>query len=61
MPPHPPRPVARAGNVPPAARQGVDNAALAGNFVCYCLYVLSVTCLLEKNIAYSNSHLVSFI
>ncbi|ONI27249.1 hypothetical protein PRUPE_1G076300 [Prunus persica] len=29
VPPHPPRPVARAGNVPPAARQGVDNAALA--------------------------------
>ncbi|PQP91836.1 uncharacterized protein Pyn_07496 [Prunus yedoensis var. nudiflora] len=29
VPPHPPRPVARAGNVPPAARQGVDNAAVA--------------------------------
>ena len=31
-PPHPPRPAARAENVPAAGRQGDGNAALAGNF-----------------------------
>ena len=32
VPPHPPRPAVRAENVPPPARQGIENAALAGNF-----------------------------
>lgn len=33
VPPQPPRPAARAENVPPAARQGNDNAALPGNLL----------------------------
>lgn len=31
-PPHPPRPAARAENIPAAGRQGNENAALAGIF-----------------------------
>lgn len=32
QPPHPPRPPVRAENAPGAARQGNENAALAGTF-----------------------------
>lgn len=38
VPPQPPRPAARAENAPPVARQGIDNAALAG-ILCVWLFV----------------------